>query len=143
TFLLPLGGKLQSAAKVPLRNRDDISGAYPPGGARVCKATAKNKDDARRLSIKRNTGAVVTDRTAVRGRGDDGPAEAMPVMEGKAVLFTQFAAVDAWPVALDTKDTEEIISICKAIAPAYGGINHEDIAAPRCFEIERRLRDEL
>ena len=143
TFLLHLGGKLESAAKVPLRNRDDLSRAYTPGVARVCKAIAENKDDARRLTIKRNTVAVVTDGTAVLGLGDIGPEAAMPVMEGKAVLFKQFADVDAWPVALDTKDTEEIISICKAIAPAYGGINLEDIAAPRCFEIERRLRDEL
>ena len=143
TFLLHLGGKLESAAKVPLRNRDDLSRAYTPGVARVCKAIAENKEDARRLTIKRNTVAVVTDGTAVLGLGDIGPEAAMPVMEGKAVLFKQFADVDAWPVALDTKDTEEIISICKAIAPAYGGINLEDIAAPRCFEIERRLRDEL
>ena len=143
TFLLHLGGKIESAPKVPLRNRDDLSRAYTPGVARVCKAIAENKADARRLTIKRNTVAVVTDGTAVLGLGDIGPEAAMPVMEGKAVLFKQFAGVDAWPVALDTKDTEEIISICKAIAPAYGGINLEDISAPRCFEIERRLRGEL
>ncbi|GAA1537127.1 NAD-dependent malic enzyme [Brevibacterium picturae] len=143
TFLLHLGGKLESAPKVPLRNRDDLSRAYTPGVARVCTAIAENKADARRLTIKRNTVAVVTDGTAVLGLGDIGPEAAMPVMEGKAVLFKQFAGVDAWPVALDTKDTEEIISICKAIAPAYGGINLEDISAPRCFEIEARLRAEL
>ncbi|MDN5808483.1 MAG: NAD-dependent malic enzyme, partial [Brevibacterium sp.] len=143
TFLLHLGGKLESAPKVPLRNRDDLSRAYTPGVARVCTAIAENKADARRLTIKRNTVAVVTDGTAVLGLGDIGPEAAMPVMEGKAVLFKQFAGVDAWPVALDTKDTEEIISICKAIAPAYGGINLEDISAPRCFEIEARLREEL
>ena len=143
TFLLHLGGKLESTPKVPLRNRDDLSRAYTPGVARVCKAIAENKEDARRLTIKRNTVAVVTDGTAVLGLGDIGPEAAMPVMEGKAVLFKQFADVDAWPVALDTKDTEEIIAICKAIAPAYGGINLEDIAAPRCFEIEARLREEL
>ncbi|MCI4010902.1 NAD-dependent malic enzyme [Brevibacterium sp. ZH18] len=143
TFLLHLGGKLESTPKVPLRNRDDLSRAYTPGVARVCQAIAENKADARRLTIKRNTVAVVTDGTAVLGLGDIGPEAAMPVMEGKAVLFKQFAGVDAWPVALDAKDTEEIISICKAIAPAYGGINLEDISAPRCFEIERRLRDEL
>ncbi len=143
TFLLHIGGKLESTPKVPLRNRDDLSRAYTPGVARVCRAIAENKADARRLTIKRNTVAVVTDGTAVLGLGDIGPEAAMPVMEGKAVLFKQFAGVDAWPVALDTKDTEEIISICKAIAPAYGGINLEDISAPRCFEIERRLRDEL
>ncbi|MCF2572074.1 NAD-dependent malic enzyme [Brevibacterium sp. UCMA 11754] len=143
TFLLHLGGKLESTPKVPLRNRDDLSRAYTPGVARVCMAIAENKADARRLTIKRNTVAVVTDGTAVLGLGDIGPEAAMPVMEGKAVLFKQFAGVDAWPVALDTKDTEEIISICKAIAPAYGGINLEDISAPRCFEIEARLRTEL
>ncbi|MDN6371499.1 MAG: NAD-dependent malic enzyme [Brevibacterium aurantiacum] len=143
TFLLHLGGKLESTPKVPLRNRDDLSRAYTPGVARVCMAIAENKADARRLTIKRNTVAVVTDGTAVLGLGDIGPEAAMPVMEGKAVLFKQFAGVDAWPVALDTKDTEEIISICKAIAPAYGGINLEDISAPRCFEIEARLREEL
>src|SRR5699024_5917734 len=125
------------------RNRDDLSRAYTPGVARVCKAIAANKDDARRLTIKRNTVAVVTDGTAVLGLGDIGPQAAMTVMEGKAVLFKQFADVDAWQVGLDTKDTVEIISIFKAIATAYGGINLEDIAAPRCFEIERRLRDEL
>ncbi|MDN6377949.1 MAG: NAD-dependent malic enzyme [Brevibacterium aurantiacum] len=143
TFLLHLGGKLESTPKVPLRNRDDLSRAYTPGVARVCMAIAENKADARRLTSKRNTVAVVTDGTAGLGLGDIGPEAAMPVMEGKAVLFKQFAGVDAWPVALDTKDTEEIISICKAIAPAYGGINLEDISAPRCFEIEARLREEL
>src|SRR5699024_2485847 len=116
---------------------------YTPGVTRVCKAIAEKQDDASRLTIKCNTVAVVTDGTAVLGLGDRGPEAAMPVMKGKAALYKQFADVDAWPVALDTKDTEEIISICKAIAPAYGGINLEDIAAPRCFEIERRLRDEL
>ena len=143
TFLMHLGGKIESTPKVPLRNRDDLSRAYTPGVARVCQAIAKNKADARNLTIKRNTIAVVTDGSAVLGLGDIGPEAAMPVMEGKAVLFKQFAGVDAWPVALDTNDTEEIIAICKALAPAYGGINLEDISAPRCFEIESRLRDEL
>lgn len=143
TFLMHIGGKIETTPKVPLRTRDDLSRAYTPGVARVCQAIAENKNDARNLTIKRNTIAVVTDGTAVLGLGDIGPEAAMPVMEGKAVLFKQFAGVDAWPVALDTKDTEEIISICKAIAPAYGGINLEDISAPRCFEIEARLRDEL
>ncbi|HIW45672.1 MAG TPA: NAD-dependent malic enzyme [Candidatus Yaniella excrementigallinarum] len=143
TFLMHLGGKLESKPKVPLRNRDDLSRAYTPGVARVCQAIAKNKADARNLTIKRNTVAVVTDGSAVLGLGDIGPEAAMPVMEGKAVLFKQFAGVDAWPVALDTNDTEKIIDICKAIAPAYGGINLEDISAPRCFEIESRLREEL
>ncbi|WP_261623779.1 NAD-dependent malic enzyme [Nesterenkonia marinintestina] len=143
TFLLHLGGKLESAPKVPLRTRDDLSGAYTPGVARVCRAIAADPREARRLTIRRNTVAVVTDGSAVLGLGNIGPEAAMPVMEGKAVLFKQFAGVDAWPVALDTQDTEEIISICRAIAPAYGGINLEDISAPRCFEIEARLREEL
>ena len=143
TFLIHLGGKLEVKPRVTMRNRDDLSRAYTPGVARVCQAIAEDKSLARRFTVKRNTVAVVTDGTAVLGLGDIGPEAAMPVMEGKAVLFKQFADVDAWPVALDTKDTEEIISICKAIAPAYGGINLEDIAAPRCFEIEARLREEL
>ncbi len=143
TFLMHLGGKLSVVSKVDLRNRDDLSRAYTPGVARVCLAIAANPADARRLTIKRNTVAVVTDGTAVLGLGDIGPAAAMPVMEGKAALFKRFADVDAWPVCLDTKDTEEIIMIVKAMAPVYGGINLEDISAPRCFEIERRLRDEL
>jgi malate dehydrogenase (oxaloacetate-decarboxylating) len=143
TFLLHLGGKLSVEPKVPLKNRDDLSRAYTPGVARVCLAIAANPEDARRLTIKRNTVAVVTDGTAVLGLGDIGPAAALPVMEGKAALFKQFAGVDAWPVCLDTTDTEEIISIVKALAPVYGGVNLEDISAPRCFEIERRLRDEL
>jgi malate dehydrogenase (oxaloacetate-decarboxylating) len=143
TFLMHLGGKLSVEPKVELRTRDDLSRAYTPGVARVCLAIAANPEDARRLTIKRNTVAVVTDGTAVLGLGDIGPAAALPVMEGKAALFKRFAGVDAWPVCLDTKDTEQIIAIVKAIAPVYGGINLEDISAPRCFEIERRLRDEL
>ncbi|MDF9276962.1 NAD-dependent malic enzyme [Arthrobacter sp. EH-1B-1] len=143
TFLMHLGGKLEVVPKVPLRNRDDLSRAYTPGVARVCMAIAENPDDARRLTVKRNTVAVVTDGSAVLGLGNIGPAAALPVMEGKAALFKQFANVDAWPVCLDTQDTEEIISIVKALAPVYGGVNLEDIAAPRCFEIENRLREEL
>ncbi len=143
TFLMHLGGKLEVVPKVALRNRDDLSRAYTPGVARVCMAIAENPEAARNLTIKRNTIAVVTDGTAVLGLGDIGPAAALPVMEGKAALFKQFANVDAWPVCLDTKDTEEIIMIVKAMAPVYGGINLEDIAAPRCFEIERRLKEEL
>ena len=143
TFLLHLGGKIEVTPKVALRNRDELSRAYTPGVARVCLAIAENPDDARRLTIKRNTVAVVTDGSAVLGLGNIGPAAAMPVMEGKAALFKRFGGVDAWPVALDTQDTEEIISIVRAIAPAYGGINLEDIAAPRCFEIEERLREML
>jgi malate dehydrogenase (oxaloacetate-decarboxylating) len=143
TFLMHLGGKLEVVPKVALRNRDELSRAYTPGVARVCRAIAEHPEDARRLTIKRNTIAVVTDGSAVLGLGNIGPAAALPVMEGKAALFKQFANVDAWPVCLDTQDTEEIINIVKALAPVYGGVNLEDIAAPRCFEIEDRLREEL
>jgi len=143
TFLLHLGGKIEVTPKVALRTRDELSRAYTPGVARVCLAIAENPDDARRLTIKRNTVAVVTDGSAVLGLGNLGPAAALPVMEGKAALFKRFGGVDAWPVVLDTQDTEEIIKIVTAIAPAYGGINLEDIAAPRCFEIEARLRERL
>jgi malate dehydrogenase (oxaloacetate-decarboxylating) len=140
TFLIHLGGKIEVHAKVALKNRDDLSRAYTPGVARICQA---NPDDARRLTIKRNTVAVVTDGSAVLGLGNLGPAAALPVMEGKAALFKKFADVNAWPVCLDTQDTEEIIRAVELIAPVYGGINLEDIAAPRCFEIEARLRDKL
>lgn len=143
TFLLHLGGKIEVRSKVNLRTRDDLSRAYTPGVARVSMAIAENPSDARRLTIKRNTVAVVTDGSAVLGLGNIGAAAAMPVMEGKAALFKQFANVDAWPVCLDTQDTEEIIRTVQLIAPGYGGINLEDIAAPRCFEIERRLRELL
>ncbi|MPZ80139.1 MAG: NAD-dependent malic enzyme [Actinophytocola sp.] len=143
TFLIHLGGKIEVSAKVQLRNRDDLSRAYTPGVARICQAIAENPDDARRLTIKRNTVAVVTDGSAVLGLGNLGPAAALPVMEGKAALFKKFAGVDAWPVCLDTQDTEEIIRTVQLIAPVYGGINLEDIAAPRCFEIEARLREML
>jgi len=143
TFLLHLGGKLEVTPKVALRNRDELSRAYTPGVARVCLAIAENPSDARRLTIKRNTVAVVTDGSAVLGLGNLGPAAALPVMEGKAALFKRFGGVDAWPVVLDTQDTDEIVRVVQLIAPAYGGINLEDIAAPRCFEIEERLRDLL
>ena len=143
TFLLHLGGKIEVNPKVPLRHRDDLSRAYTPGVARVCLAIAENPADARRLTIKRNTVAVVTDGSAVLGLGNIGPAAALPVMEGKAALFKRFAGVDAWPVCLDTQDSDEIVMIVKAIAPVYGGVNLEDISAPRCFEIEERLRAEL
>ncbi|WP_158882050.1 NAD-dependent malic enzyme [Amycolatopsis anabasis] len=143
TFLIHLGGKIEVAPKVALRNRDDLSRAYTPGVARVCQAIAANPEDARRLTIKRNTVAVVTDGSAVLGLGNIGPAAALPVMEGKAALFKKFAGVDAWPVCLDTQDTEEIIRTVRALAPVYAGINLEDIAAPRCFEIEARLREAL
>jgi malate dehydrogenase (oxaloacetate-decarboxylating) len=143
TFLMHLGGKLEVVSKVQLRHRDDLSRAYTPGVARICQAIAANPEDARRLTIKRNTVAVVTDGSAVLGLGNLGPAAALPVMEGKAALFKRFADVDAWPVCLDTQDTDLIVEIVRAIAPVYGGINLEDIAAPRCFEIEARLREML
>ena len=143
TFLLHLGGKIETQAKVPLRNRDDLSMAYTPGVARVSLAIAANPDDVRRLTIKRNSVAVVTDGTAVLGLGNVGPYAALPVMEGKAALFKRFAGIDAWPVCLDTQDTDEIVRTVQIIAPAFGGINLEDISAPRCFEVERRLRDLL
>jgi malate dehydrogenase (oxaloacetate-decarboxylating) len=143
TFLLHLGGKLEVTSKVPLRTRDDLSMAYTPGVARVCLAIAANPADARKLTIKRNTVAVVTDGSAVLGLGNIGPEAAMPVMEGKALLFKQFAGVDAWPVCLATQDTDEIVRTVELLAPGYGGVNLEDIAAPRCFEVERRLRESL
>lgn len=143
TFLLHLGGKLEIASKVPLKTRDDLSRAYTPGVARICLAIAKDKSDARRLTIKRNTVAVISDGSAVLGLGNIGPEASMPVMEGKAALFKRFADVDAWPIVLDTQDTEEIIRTVQIIAPGFGGINLEDISAPRCFEIERRLKDLL
>lgn len=143
TFLMHLGGKLEIRSKVPLRNRDDLSMAYTPGVARVCEAIAASPEDARRLTIKRNTIAVVTDGTAVLGLGDIGPLAALPVMEGKAVLFKRFADIDAFPIALDTTDVDEIVETVCAIAPVFAGINLEDISAPRCFEVERRLRERL
>jgi len=143
TFLMHLGGKLEVVPTVPLKTRDDLSMAYTPGVARVCMAIHENPEDARTLTIKGNTVAIVTDGTAVLGLGDIGPEAAMPVMEGKAALFKHFAGVDGFPICLDTKDVDEIVAICKAIAPTFGGINLEDISAPRCFEIEERLREEL
>ena len=143
TFLLHLGGKLEVQSKVPLKTRDDLSRAYTPGVARICQAIVDDPADARRLTIKRNTVAVVTDGSAVLGLGNIGPAAALPVMEGKAALFKRFADVDAWPVCLDTQDVDEIVRTVQLIAPVYGGINLEDISAPRCFEIEARLRELL
>jgi malate dehydrogenase (oxaloacetate-decarboxylating) len=143
TFLLHLGGKIHMDANAPVKTRDDLSMAYTPGVARVCEAIAADPDSAWNLTIKRNTVAVVTDGTAVLGLGDIGPAAAMPVMEGKALLFKEFGGVDAWPICLDTKDPDEIVAAVTAIAPGFGGINLEDISAPRCFEIERRLRERL
>ncbi|CAN5858203.1 NAD-dependent malic enzyme [soil metagenome] len=143
TFLLHLGGKLEVRSRVQLKTRDDLSMAYTPGVARVCLALAANPDDVRRLTIKGNTVAVVTDGSAVLGLGDLGPGPALPVMEGKAALFKRFAGIDAWPICLDTKDVDEIVRTVELIAPGFGGINLEDISAPRCFEIERRLRERL
>ncbi|HLK02210.1 MAG TPA: NAD-dependent malic enzyme [Streptosporangiaceae bacterium] len=143
TFLLHLGGKIEMRSKVPLRNRDDLSMAYTPGVGRVALAIAANPDDARRLTVKRNSVAVVTDGSAVLGLGNIGPYAALPVMEGKAALFKRFADIDAWPICLDTQDADEIVRTVMAIAPGFGGINLEDISAPRCFEVERRLREAL
>ena len=143
TFLLHLGGKIEIQSKVPLKTRDDLSRAYTPGVARICQAIVDDPADARRLTIKRNTVAVVTDGSAVLGLGNIGPAAALPVMEGKAALFKRFADVDAWPVCLDTQDVDEIVRTVQLIAPVYGGINLEDISAPRCFEVEARLRELL
>ena len=143
TFLLHLRGKLEVRSTVPLKTRDDLSMAYTPGVARVCRAVAEEPEDARRLTIKGNTVAIVTDGTAVLGLGDIGPRAALPVMEGKAALFKQFGGIDAWPICLDTKDVDEIVRTVELLAPAYGGINLEDISAPRCFEIEDRLRTSL
>jgi malate dehydrogenase (oxaloacetate-decarboxylating) len=143
TFLMHLGGKLEITPKVAVKTRDDLSMAYTPGVARVSMAIHDDPEDAWSLTIKGNTVAVISDGTAVLGLGDIGPEAAMPVMEGKAVLFKEFAGVDAFPLCVDSKDTESIIQFVKMAAPAFGGINLEDIAAPRCFEIERRLRHEL
>src|SRR5213595_23096 len=143
TFLLHVGGKIEQHNKVPIATRDDLSMAYTPGVARVCTAIADDPSKAFQYTIKRNTVAVVSDGTAVLGLGDIGPAAAMPVMEGKAMLFKEFAGVDAFPVCLDTKDPDDIVRTVKLIAPAFGGINLEDISAPRCFEIEDRLKAEL
>jgi malate dehydrogenase (oxaloacetate-decarboxylating) len=143
TFLLHIGGKIEVTSKVPLKTRDDLSRAYTPGVARISQAIAADPSDARRLTIKRNTVAVVTDGSAVLGLGNIGPAAALPVMEGKAALFKRFADVDAWPVCLDTQNVDEIVRTVQIIAPVYGGINLEDIAAPACFEVEARLRELL
>jgi len=143
TFLMHLGGKIEMQSKHPIRNRDDLSLIYTPGVARVCLAIAANPEDARRLTIKRNSIAVVTDGSAVLGLGNIGPMAALPVMEGKAALFKRFGEIDAWPLCLDTQDVDEIVAVVKAIAPGFAGINLEDISAPRCFDVERRLRDEL
>lgn len=143
TFLLHLGGKIEMNPKFPIKNRDDLSRVYTPGVARICTAIAEKPALAHSLTIKRNTIAVVSDGSAVLGLGNIGPEAAMPVMEGKAMLFKQLAGVDAFPICLSTQDTEEIIRIVKSLSPTFGGINLEDISAPRCFEIEQRLIEEL
>ena len=143
TFLLHIGGKIEVRSKVPLKNRDDLSMAYTPGVGRVSMALAENPEDIPRLTIKGNAVAVVTDGSAVLGLGNIGPGAALPVMEGKAALFKRFADIDAWPICLASQDTDEIVKAVEMIAPGFGGINLEDIAAPRCFEIEARLRASL
>jgi malate dehydrogenase (oxaloacetate-decarboxylating) len=143
TFLLHLGGKIHMASNTQVKTRDDLSMAYTPGVARVCQAIVDEPESVWNLTIKRNTVAVVSDGSAVLGLGDIGPEAAMPVMEGKALLFKEFGGVDAWPICLRTKDTDAIVAAVEAIAPGFGGINLEDIAAPRCFEIEERLRASL
>src|SRR5215204_6569963 len=143
TFLMHIGGKIEVRSKLQIRTRDDLSMVYTPGVARVCRAIANDPERAFNLTIKRNTVAVVSDGTAVLGLGDIGPRAAMPVMEGKAALFKQFANVDAFPICLDTKDTDAIVETVKNLAPAFGGINLEDISAPRCFEVEERLKKDL
>ncbi len=143
TFLLHVGGKIEMSSRVPVTTRDDMSKAYTPGVGRVCMAIHDDPAAVWALTGKGHTVAVVSDGSAVLGLGDIGAAASLPVMEGKALLFKEFGGVDAWPVVLDTNDTEEIISIVKAMAPGFGGINLEDISAPRCFEIEERLKAEL
>src|SRR3954466_12072650 len=143
TFLLHLGGKISVQPKVPLRTRDDLSMAYTPGVGRVSLALFEHPEDVAKLTVKGNAVAVVTDGSAVLGLGNIGPGAALPVMEGKAALFKRFGDIDAWPICLDTQDTDEIVAVVRAISPGFGGINLEDISAPRCFEIEARLREIL
>src|SRR5258708_37544628 len=143
TFLMHIGGKIEVVSKMPLKTRDDLSMAYTPGVARVCEAIRDDPEKAFTLTIKKNTVAIVSDGTAVLGLGDIGPAAAMPVMEGKAMLFKEFGGVNAFPICLNTKDPDEIVQTVKAISVAFGGINLEDISAPRCFQIEDRLKEEL
>ncbi|HEY6016917.1 MAG TPA: NAD-dependent malic enzyme [Gaiellaceae bacterium] len=143
TFLMHLGGKIHMESNVPVKTRDDLSMAYTPGVARVCRAIADEPEAVWNLTIKRNTVAVVSDGSAVLGLGDIGPEAAMPVMEGKAMLFKEFGDIDAWPICLNAREPDAIVAAVEAIAPSFGGINLEDIAAPRCFEIEERLRASL
>jgi malate dehydrogenase (oxaloacetate-decarboxylating) len=143
TFLLHLGGKIEVVCKTPLKTRDDLSRAYTPGVGRICEAIVKNPDDVYRLTIKKNTVAIVTDGSAVLGLGNIGPKAALPVMEGKAMLFKEFGAINAFPICLESQNTDEIVRTVEMIATSFGGINLEDISAPRCFEIEERLRESL
>jgi len=143
TFLAHLGGKIEIKGRIPLKNREDLSIAYTPGVARICTAIYKKPEDVYKLTIKKNMVAVVSDGTAVLGLGDIGPFAAIPVMEGKALLFKEFANIDAFPICLDTQNVDEIVATIKHIAPIFGGINLEDISSPRCFEIEERLKKEL
>jgi malate dehydrogenase (oxaloacetate-decarboxylating) len=143
TFLMHEGGKIEVTSRIPLQSRDDLSMAYTPGVARVCRAIADNPPDVHKFTIKRNTVGVVTDGTAVLGLGNIGPQAAMPVMEGKAMLFKEFAGVDAFPICLDIHDADELVETVERLAPVFGGINLEDIAAPRCFEVEERLKASL
>ena len=143
TFLMHLGGKIEVRGKLPVKTRDDLAMAYTPGVARVCMAIHQDPEKAYSLTIKQNTVAVVSDGSAVLGLGDIGPNGAQPVMEGKALIFKEFAGVDAFPICLATKDVDEIVTIVKAIAPVFGGFNLEDISAPRCFDIEERLQRDL
>ena len=142
-FLLHLGGKIHVRSKVPIKTREQLSIAYTPGVAKVCTAIHEQPEKVHKLTIKSNTVAIVTDGTAVLGLGDIGPEASLPVMEGKAMLFSEYAGVDAFPICLNTKDPDEIVETVKRIAPVFGGINLEDIAAPNCFEIEKRLQAEL
>jgi malate dehydrogenase (oxaloacetate-decarboxylating) len=143
TFRVHLRGKIEIKNKIPVNTREDLSMVYTPGVARVCMAIHEDRERAYELTIKSNTVAIVTDGTAVLGLGDIGPEAAMPVMEGKAMLFKEFGGVDGFPICLSTKNPDEIISAVKWIAPGFGGINLEDISAPRCFEIETRLKKEM
>jgi malate dehydrogenase (oxaloacetate-decarboxylating) len=143
TFMVHQGGKIEIKNKIPLNSREDLSMVYTPGVARICMAIHEKREKVYDLTIKKNTIAVVTDGTAVLGLGDIGPEAAMPVMEGKAMLFKEFGGVDAIPICLKTKDPKQIVTVIKSISPGFGGVNLEDIASPRCFEIERRLRNEL
>jgi len=143
TYMIHQGGKIEIKNKIPLNTREDLSMAYTPGVARICMAIHEKRERVYDLTIKKNTIVVVTDGTAVLGLGDIGPEAAMPVMEGKAMLFKEFGGVDAIPICLKIKDPKQIVTVIKAISPGFGGVNLEDISAPRCFEIERRLRNEL